>query len=392
MENFSSAKALVEALKPQEPVSCLRPHASYAAGNYFLRNFCGKTLYAVKTNPHPCILRALRKSGITRFDVASLNEIALLNRYIPDSEINFLHPVKNKIAISKAYYDYNVRTFAFDSISEMQKISDSTNRSNELTMLLRLSVSNRYSAHSLTGKFGVGTDVALNLLPQAAKYCQRLGICFHVGSQCLEPKAYKLALRTVERVLQRTNVSIDIIDVGGGFPSMYPGQNPTPLSAYFAQINTSLAEISLPKHCEVWCEPGRALAAEAGSTIVHVDARKNNLLYINDGTYGGLFDAGLLGFRYPVKCLSIKRPSEDQPFIFYGPTCDSLDVMPGPFMLPSNISEGDYIEIGLTGAYGSSLRTNFNGFDTGQEAILKDQPMISMYNSAEDYKSASNLA
>ena len=239
-------------------------------------------------------------------------------------------------------------------------------------------------------KIGSGEFSNIPLLKYAAKRCERLGICFHVGSQCLDPTAYKIALQKIKKITCAANISIDIIDVGGGFPSLYPGQEPAPLADYFSEIETALTEISLPNNFEIWCEPGRALVAEAGSIIVHVDARKNDLLYINDGTYGGLFDAGLLGFRYPVKCLRKSGSADLKPFIFYGPTCDSLDVMPGPFMLPSDISEGDYIEIGQTGAYSSALRTPFNGFDKLQEAILEDAPMISMYNSAESATSALN--
>ncbi len=390
MDRYNSAESLVCTLSPQGPVSCIRPMAAHNAAQYFLENFPGHTLYAVKTNPHPYILETLYESGVNQFDVASLSEVALVRKNIPKAEINFLHPVKNRAAIERAYYDYNVRTFAFDSVAELEKISASTNHSKDLTLLMRLSVSNRYAAHSLTGKFGVPSATAITLLKYAAKRCERLGICFHVGSQCLDPTAYKIALQKIKKITCAANISIDIIDVGGGFPSLYPGQEPAPLADYFSEIETALTEISLLNNCEVWCEPGRALVAETGSIIVHVDARKNDLLYINDGTYGGLFDAGLLGFRYPVKCLRKSGSADLKPFIFYGPTCDSLDVMPGPFMLPSDISEGDYIEIGQTGAYSSALRTPFNGFDKLQEAILEDAPMISMYNSAESATSALN--
>jgi len=383
MDRYISAEALVCTLNPQRPVSCIRPEAAHHAAQYFLKNFTGHTLYAVKTNPHPYLLKVLYQSGISQFDVASLSEVALVREILPRAEINFLHPIKNRAAIERAYYDYDVRSFAFDSVAELEKISSSTDHSKDLTLLMRLSVSNRYAAHSLTGKFGATSATAVPLLKNAAKRCERLGLCFHVGSQCLDPTAYKIALQKIKKITYEANIPIDIVDVGGGFPSLYPGQQPAPLADYFSAIETTLTEISLPNNFEIWCEPGRALVAEAGSIIVHVDARKNDLLYINDGTYGGLFDAGLLGFRYPVKCLGKNGSTDLKPFIFYGPTCDSLDVMPGPFMLPSDITEGDYIEIGLTGAYSSALRTPFNGFDKLQEAILEDAPMTSMYSSTE---------
>jgi len=115
--------------------------------------------------------------------------------------------------------------------------------------------------------------------------------------------------------------------------------------------------------------------------VVRVDHRRDDHLYINDGTYGSLFDAGVPGFVYPAR--AIRPPGRPScalaPFSFYGPTCDGLDYMKGPFMLPEDMREGDYIEIGQTGAYGCTMRTRFNGFYSDEAAILRDQPMLSLY-------------
>ena len=130
------------------------------------------------------------------------------------------------------------------------------------------------------------------------------------------------------------------------------------------------------------CEPGRALVAESGSTIVKVVLRKNHKLYINDGTYGSLFDAGQPNIIFPNKMISNGRKISKKmtAFNFYGPTCDSMDYMKGPFILPNNIKENDYIELGQLGAYGLTFRTEFNGFYSNEIYEVEDDPIMTMYN------------
>jgi ornithine decarboxylase len=381
METFSSARSLVRALAPQVPVTCLRPAAATRACQYFLDNFPGNTLYAVKTNPDPEILDAVYNAGIRRFDVASPSEIELVSARYADAEVCFMHPIKNRRVIAQAYHQYGVRTFALDSHEELQKIRDATGNAEDLTLLVRLAVPNHHAAFTLSHKFGISREDAPALLSATRQVAARLGVCFHVGSQCLQPSAYGTALRLVRDLIHRTDILLDVVDIGGGFPSIYPGMTSPPLAAYMSEIRSALDILPTMENCETWCEPGRALVAEAASTLVRVDMRKDDCLYINDGTYGSLFDAGSPGFRYPVACIRAEESTVFglQPFSFYGPTCDSLDYMKGPFMLPADMHEGDYIEIGLTGAYGAALQTRFNGFYSDAKVLLDDEPMMTLY-------------
>ena len=376
MGQFSSTHMLVSTLVPSRPVTCHRPRAAIGACGSFLGLFPGKVLYAVKTNPNPIILRALYDAGLRNFDVTSISEIELIATLFPDATANFMHPVKNRHAITAAYHKYGVRTFALDSIEELEKIQAATNNAKDLTLVVRVSVPNIHAAYRLTDKFGVSLADAPSVLRAVHSRAQKLGLCFHVGSQCMQPAAFGTALRIVAEMVRRAGVILDVIDVGGGFPAPYPGMIPPPFEEYIREIQIGFDLIPVPGHCELWAEPGRALVADAGSTLVLVEGRKDRQLYINDGTYGSLFDAGVPGFRFPVKCI---RPNcEPEPdlidFSFYGPTCDSQDAMAGPFALPIDISEGDYVEIGLTGAYGSAMRTKFNGFHSNLEVVLHDQP------------------
>jgi ornithine decarboxylase len=223
------------------------------------------------------------------------------------------------------------------------------------------------------------------LLLRARQVARRLGITFHVGSQAVVPAAFGEALRQVGQLIVTSGVLVDSIDIGGGFPSRYPHSDPPELSAYTDEIAKAWDELAVKHTCELLCEPGRALVAEAESVIVRVDARRGQALYVNDGAFGTLFDAAYLGFRFPARLigtddLDVKEWAE---FSFYGPTCDSQDLLQGPFVLPASVREGDYIEVGQVGAYGRVLANRFNGFGAYDEAILTDEPMLSMYAPAE---------
>ncbi len=381
MDLFTSARSLVRACAPTDPVTCLRPHAAIRAARYFKRNFPGDILYAVKSNPSFEILDALYGAGISRFDVASIAEAAMVAERYPDARLSFMHPVKSRTAIERAYFSHGIRDFALDSREELAKIIDATGGAHDLTLLVRLAVPNDHAEFDLSTKFGSTPAAAGELLQQARVVAARVGICFHVGSQCLHPAAFATALRSVGDVIRASGVMLDVVDVGGGFPALYADMSPPPLDAFIDEIRSGLTQIPISDTCEVWAEPGRALVAEAASTLVRVDHRRDDRLYINDGIYGSLFDAGVPGFAFPVRAVRPRGRTARQPapFSFFGPTCDGLDFMKGPFLLPADMGEGDYIEIGQTGAYGSAMRTRFNGFYSDATALLRDEPMLTLY-------------
>lgn len=384
--SLKTVKEELEDFRPTAPVYFLRPNSIKKSAEFFIKNFVtegsiSRILYSVKSNPCDDVLKCLYSSGIRNFDVASMDEIKIVDKLFGNSaKMYYMHPVKSRESINKAYFDYGIRDFSLDSIEELNKMLESTKDAKDLNLHIRLAVPNAYAAIDLTGKFGIFPSESIELLRSAKKVSKRLGICFHVGSQCMEASQYRSALDIVKDVLEQSGVEIDVLDIGGGFPSSYPGMMPANLATYFDEIFDSISKLKLKKDCEIWCEPGRALVAESGSLVVRVEGRKQNMLYINDGTYGGLFDAGSLNFIYPTRALRfLEGDLEEQmePFGFYGPTCDSLDVMKGPFYLPKNIKEGDYIEIGQLGAYSRALRTNFNGFGFSEQKMVSDQPLLS---------------
>ena len=380
MHKHHSALGLATALRPVQPVTLLRPHAAARAARFFVEKFQGRSMYAVKANPSPELIQILWDNGITHYDVASIAEVRLVAGILPEATLCFMHPVKAEEAIAEAYFDHGVRTFSLDSIEELEKIERATDGAADLTLCVRLRVSSEMSKLSLASKFGVELKEAKELLMRTRQVADALGICFHVGSQAMSPSAYVQAMERVRAAIVSASVTVDVIDVGGGFPSIYPGMEPPELEGYFHAIHKSFESLPVSYSSELWCEPGRALCAEYASLLVRVERRRGDELYINDGAYGALFDAAHIGWRFPVKLLrEEKSKARDIGFSFYGPTCDDMDRMAGPFMLPADIQPGDYIEIGMLGAYGCAMRTGFNGFTAGERVIMDDEPMATLY-------------
>jgi ornithine decarboxylase len=378
---------LVAAERPEEPMHCLRPAAVTAATQAFVDAFPGDVMYAVKCNPEPAIIRAVHAGGVAHFDCASIAEVRLVRQMFQDVTIHFMHPVKARGAISEAWVRHEVRDFVLDTHDELAKIRDeigATGVAGGLGLIVRLALPKGGAVLDLSGKFGAAPDVAAALLRAGRRHATRLGLSFHVGSQCLDPLAWQHALALAGAVIRAADVTVDVVDVGGGFPVSYPDVDPPPLGAFIAEIEAGVEREGLTG-VRLWAEPGRALVAGGASVVVQVQQRRGDALYINDGVYGSLSDAGALGFRYPVRLI---RPDgvvpSDQPaaFSLFGPTCDSADRMRGPFLLPADVAEGDWIEIGQLGSYGACLRTAFNGFDRARLVEVRDPPLLATPDAA----------
>ena len=382
MEKFKTIDELISQLKPSEPVYCIRKNSIQLAAGFFKKKFPGKVLYAVKTNPHPFVIKTLFESGINNFDVASIKEIETIKKINKDAKCSFMHSVKSRENIKEAYFKYKVKTFSLDTKDELVKIIESTNNAKDLELFVRISVSNEHAEIDLSKKFGAINSEATGLLRLTKQYAKKVGLSFHVGSQCMHPISYSKGISEIGSIIKKTKIIPDYINVGGGFPTVYPDLIPQSLDNYFKEIKNALKKLNLKKLPEIICEPGRALVAESGSTIVRVNLRKKQKLYINDGTYGTLFDAGVPNIVYPSKLITNGRVISKKltSFDFYGPTCDSMDYMKGPFVLPNNIKENDYIELGQLGAYGLTFRTQFNGYYSDSVFEVEDKPIMTMYD------------
>tara|TARA_B100001057_G_scaffold190041_1_gene190809 strand:- start:67 stop:1251 length:1185 start_codon:yes stop_codon:yes gene_type:complete len=384
MQKFKSVEELINQLRPDKPVYCIRKNSVLSASKYFQKKFPGKILYAVKTNPHQEIIKTLIKSGIDQFDVASIEEIKAVREFSQSAKCSYMHTVKSKESIHEAYFKYGIKTFALDTKDELTKIIRNTNNAKDLELFVRVAVSNEHAEIDLSKKFGALNSEAVGLLRLVKQHAKKIGLSFHVGSQCMHPISYRKGIVEIGSVIKKTKIIPDYINVGGGFPTIYPDLIPQSLDNYLKEIKKSLEDLNLENKTQIICEPGRALVAESGSTIVRVNLRKKQKLYINEGTYGTLFDAGTPNIVFPSKM--IKESSNKiiskkfTAFDFYGPTCDSMDYMKGPFLLPNNIKENDYIELGQLGAYGLTFRTKFNGFFSDEIYEVEDKPIMTLYD------------
>ncbi|MGB9153829.1 MAG: type III PLP-dependent enzyme [Alphaproteobacteria bacterium] len=381
LQRFATIEAMVKELRPTQPVHCMHPDKLTQAARQFVEHFPGHSLYAIKSNPDPYVLHKLYEAGITHFDVASLGEVRQIREMFPDAHLAFMNPVKSREAIRSAYYEYGVRDFVIDTFEEMHKILEETDHAKDLLIVVRIAMPKGSAACQLTGKFGCTPDAAVELLKMADKAASRVGISFHVGSQTLDPSSYADAIRRGGDVVRRSGVKLDVFDVGGGFPIQGMGMDILPMTAYFDVIREEIAALKLPKTCEVWSEPGRALCGSGATLVVQVELRKADVLYINDGSYGNMFEVCVMRWKNNATLIRPSRkgrkaPSKSvTPFRFYGPTCDSVDYMEGPFTLSDDACEGDWIALEGMGAYTGASQTHFNGFYSDLKVeIIPDAP------------------
>ncbi len=382
MKKFKSVDELISQLQPDKAIYCIRKKSIQLASKFFQKKFPGEILYAVKTNPNKEVLKTIIQSGIKKFDVASVEEIQTIKKIDPNLHCSYMHTVKSRENIKEAYYNYGIKDYSLDTKEELIKILESTNNAKDLNLFVRVAVSNEHAEIDLSKKFGALTSEAMGLLRLAKLNSKKVGLSFHVGSQCMHPISYAKGITEIGNIIKKTKIIPDYINVGGGFPTIYPDLIPQSLESYFEEIKNSLNKLKLDKLPKIICEPGRAIVAESGSTIVRVNLRKKQKLYINDGTYGTMFDGGVPNIVYPTRLITNGRIISKKltSFDFYGPTCDSMDYMKGPFLLPNNIKENDYIEVGQLGAYGLTFRTQFNGFFSDEIYEVEDNPIMSLYN------------
>ena len=381
MKKFKTVYELINDLKPSDPVYCIRKNSIKKASKFFIEKFPGKILYAIKTNPNNEVIKTLIESGIKNFDVASIKEIQDIKKIDNSLQCSYMHTVKSREAIKEAYFKFSIKAFSLDTKDELVKILEATNHPKDLELFVRSAVSNEHAEIDLSKKFGVNSSEATGLIRLTNQYTKKLGLSFHVGSQCMHPISYTKGIAEIGSLIKKTKIIPDVINIGGGFPTIYPDLIPQSLDNYFEEIKQGLNDLKLTKLPEIIWEPGRALVAESGSTIVRVNLRKKQKLHINDGTYGTLFDGGVPNIVYPSRLFTNGRMISKKmtAYDFYGPTCDSMDYMKGPFLLPNNIKENDYIELGQLGAYGLTFRTQFNGFYSDKIFEVEDEPIMTMY-------------
>lgn len=371
--SYGSAEALLTHHLSSHPIVGVRPHVVERTARSMISAFPGDVLYAVKCNDSDSVLDALWKGGIRHFDTATIAEVRQIRGRFPDAVCHFMHPVKSPEAIAEAYFKHGVRSFVLDHEEELAKIMQATARAQDLDLFVRLAVPGEGAVLTLTGKFGCEVHEASALVRACRQYGRTVGITFHVGSQCLDPLAFRRALALCGQVVRETG-PVDCLDVGGGFPGRYKGDEPV-FETFVATIKKAVVDYGLAGTA-LKCEPGRALVADGASVFARVELRRGASLYLNDGVYGNLAELKWIGPQFPLRAIRTHGRRGHAPLMSYdlfGPTCDSIDSMPGPHWLPADMDEGDWIEVGQMGAYSNALKTRFNGCETGSVVFLHDE-------------------
>jgi ornithine decarboxylase len=376
LPRYASVTDVVEKLRPTLPIYAIFPSAFRSAAQTFIEGFPGETMYAVKANHTHAVLDRIYAAGIKHFDVASLAEVRLVRERFPDAKLSFMAPVRIRGAAGEAFRKYGVRDFALDSEDELATVLQETGANNDkslaaqLTLYVRLQVPADGALIELASKFGATVTATADLLRDIVTAGAKPGLTFHVGSQCLYPRSYQAALKRCGEAIKQSGVNLSALDVGGGFPGYYLNVTVPPLDEYFAAIRDGIAALKLPKDCRIYCEPGRALAADGLSVITQISLRRDHTIFINDGIYGSLNEYALPNWpvRYPLKVYAdrdggiVEKTARVASFKAFGPTCDTLDVLHYLIELPEDIAAGDWIEFQQLGAYSCALRTAFNGF------------------------------
>jgi ornithine decarboxylase len=371
LRHFPSFASAIEGTHPSNPVYIIHPRRFRTAATRFLDNFPGTTMYAVKANPALHVLDQIHAAGIRHFDTASLAEIELIRTRYPDAICHFMAPVRIPGEARAAHQIHGLTDFVVDCDPELDKLLGETDGGKGLRIFVRVATPLGGAMLELSSKFGTTPGNAGRLLKRINSAGAKPALTFHVGSQCLSPFTYAQAVELARRAVDTAGVPIYGLDVGGGFPGPYLGNDVPPFHWYFDTVREAVGTFPVQEGSDIFCEPGRALCAEGVSLIARVILRRDDQIFLNDGIYGSFDELSVPAWTadYPRRVYTYgpngrvrERRGESKPFKVFGPTCDTLDVLPRPLTLPKTLQQDDYIVFENMGAYSIALRTGFNGF------------------------------
>ncbi|MCA3556314.1 MAG: type III PLP-dependent enzyme [Aestuariivirga sp.] len=370
-------------MQPEEAVFCFSAERLKARLAAFTGGFPGAVSFAVKSNPSREVVTALAEAGLTHWDVASVQEMALVHSVQPSAHFHYHNPVKSRREILSAYKSYGCRRFAVDAREEVAKIAAIVGNDHKVEMAVRfvLPRDRASPAHDFSTKFGAPEHIAVELLEDIQRRGYVPVMTFHPGSQSRDPSVYVRHIEAAHRIARAAGVRIGKLNVGGGFPASYPLSRPAPLDKFFSLIAEAATRcFGKGTEPELECEPGRGLVASCMSLLTRIKlvCSDGDDIFLNDGIYGGLMEFMQAPELQPPHRVIRGGKVVDGPtkaWKVFGPTCDPLDVLPARLDLPIDLRDEDYVEFGTLGAYGIATSTRFNGY--GNHAVA---PVAEVFN------------
>ncbi|MBE2274723.1 MAG: type III PLP-dependent enzyme [Rhodobacteraceae bacterium] len=361
---WTNPTELLRLERPENPVLFFAPSVVQANARRFIDGFPGMVTYAVKSNPGEEMIENLAAAGIRGYDCASPFEIDLIRRLAPDAAIHYNNPVRSRTEIAFAV-DRGVKSYSVDSRSELGKLIEMVPaEGTEISVRFKLPVAG--AAYNFGAKFGATVDLAAELLREVAAAGFVPSLTFHPGTQCTDPHAWEAYIRDAAAIARAAGVTIARLNVGGGFPSHRLSAVVPQLEATFDLIDRTAAEAFGEDRPLLVCEPGRAMCGDAFTLAARVKAlRDGSHVFLNDGVYGTMVELPMIGVIDRMQVVSPEgslRRGEVHPRIVFGPTCDSVDRLPGEIPLPGDIAEGDYVILHGMGSYSVVTNSRFNGF------------------------------
>jgi ornithine decarboxylase len=373
---YADALAVAGVMQPEEAVFCFSAATLKARLARFTEGFPGTVSFAVKSNPSKEVATALAAAGLQHWDVASVQEMALVHSVAPHAHFHYHNPVKSRREIHNAYHKYGCRRFAVDAREEVAKIAEivGDDRSVELAVRFVLPRDRAASAHDFSTKFGAPEHIAIELLQDIERRGLVPIMTFHPGSQSRDPAVYARHIEAAARIVRAAGIHVGTLNVGGGFPISYPLSKPAPLENFFTTIaEAATRHFGKGTEPQLECEPGRGLVASSMSLLTRIKlvCSDGDDIFLNDGIYGGLMEfMQVPELQPPYRVIRNGKVLEGptKPWKVFGPTCDPLDVLPATLDLPLGIRDEDYVEFGTLGAYGIATSTMFNGY--GDHAVV----------------------
>lgn len=358
--------------------------------------------YAVKANDNPAIIAMAAKAGIGAC-LVSAGEMKRALAGGMDPALMLMNGVGKsdddiRFALANGIGQLNI-----ESIPEITVIADIAREMGVVAPIgLRINPEVAANTHSniatgrRTDKFGLLAED----LPEAKRIIATrpelkwIALSCHIGSQVHDVNDLRRGYEVMADIF-RAQEGLDRLDLGGGFGVSYKGDSYA-RPADFAPVIAEITKDLQARGIRIQLEPGRYIAAEAGTlvtSVVHVKDSGGTRFVIVDAAMNDLIRPALYQAYHPVKLARASRAAP-MPATIVGPVCESSDCFARDRDLPADIQRGDILEIGFAGAYGAAMGSQYNARPRLAEVLIdgNEVKLIRRAFTAEEFDAATLAA